>query len=538
MGRRCRAFQIEAMIQNSSTAAAWRTLDDRRATRMFLAAMLVLAAASISLRGEATPDVSWLITMCERMLNGERAYVDIVETTPPGPMLLYMPGALLAKTIGGSAETWTLAFAYASALGSLWLAARILPTYVAEGGRGDWLVLAPAAVVLFLLPRDAFAQREYFAAAWALPMTAVFIRHATDQTWPSLTDRLLAGVLGGLMIAVKPPLFALPGVGVGLYYWARTRSLSFLLPSGLLAAAAIGLAVTAASLAAFPDYLRTMSGIMQDVYVPLRVPAIALLFDQGCLAILVCLGIALLLSVRGGAPAATILAIVAGSFLAVDFIQGKFFFYHAYPAAPFSAAAASVVVFQRLRRIKSASWATRAVAAGVYGLAACMIAVLFFLGFADRRPMMRDLAWAKALSHPRVLAVSPIEDTSFPLARDIGARWVGRAHSQWIARYVQYAMDWSALTPRARERLLDYSRADLEGILREIVDKRPDIIIEDTRPQYAWLVPEVNALEPGLLDGYAIVAEENGIRVLRRKAAAVRGSSDRQTPDEAKKAGP
>jgi hypothetical protein len=60
---------------------------------VFLAAMLVLAAASVALRGEATPGVSWLITMCERMLNGERAYVDIVPTTPPVPMLLYMPGA-------------------------------------------------------------------------------------------------------------------------------------------------------------------------------------------------------------------------------------------------------------------------------------------------------------------------------------------------------------------------------------------------------------------------------------------------------------
>jgi hypothetical protein len=506
--------------------------DRRMPHGAFLAATLVVAAASIALRGEATPDVSWLITMCERMLNGERAYVDIVETTPPVPMLLCMPGALLAKYLGGAAEIWTFAFAYLSAFGSLWLAARILPTYLFEGGRGDWLVLAPAAVVLFLLPRDAFAQREYFAAAWALPITAVFIRHATDQTWPPMADRVLAALLGGLMIAVKPPLFALPGVLVAVYYCARTRSLSFLVPSGLVAAAAIGLAVTAASLAAFPDYLRTMSGVMQDVYVPLRVPAVALLFDRGCLAILACLGIALLLSVRGGAPAATILAIVAGSFLAVDFFQGKFFSYHAYPAAPFSAGAASVVVFQRLRRIKSASLATRAVAAGVYGLAACMIAVLFFLGFADRRPVMRDLAWAKGLSHPRVLAVSPIEDTSFPLAREIGARWVGRAHSQWVARYVQYAMDWSALTPRETKRLLDYSRADLEGILREIVDKRPDLIIEDTRPQYTWLVPELNALEPGFLDDYAIVAEENGIRVLRRKAAAaVRASSDRQTPD-------
>ncbi|HZZ62002.1 MAG TPA: hypothetical protein VFE63_12660, partial [Roseiarcus sp.] len=161
---------------------------------VFLTAILVVGAASITLRGEATPDVSWLITMCERMLNGERAYVDIVETTPPVPMLLYMPGALVAKFIGGTPEASTFGFAYVSAFGSLWLAARILPNRLSDGVSAR-VALVAVAVVLFVVPSDAFAQREYFAAAFALPMTAVFIRHADDQSWPSLTDRAIAALL-------------------------------------------------------------------------------------------------------------------------------------------------------------------------------------------------------------------------------------------------------------------------------------------------------------------------------------------------------
>jgi hypothetical protein len=508
------------MILNSTARAEFPPQVDWRFSRgAFLTAMLALAALSIALRGEATPDVSWLITMCERMLNGERAYVDIVETTPPVAMLLYMPGAFLAKTVGGAPEFWTFAFAYASALGSLWLAARILPTYITEGGRGDWLGLAPAAVVLFVFPRDAFAQREYFAAAWALPMTALFIRHATDKTWPPLADRILAVLLGGLMIALKPPLFALPGVAVGLYYWARTRSLSFLLPSGLVWAAAIGLAVAAASLAAFPDYLRTMPAVMRDVYVPLRNPPIMLLADRGSLAALACLAITLVVSLRGSLPAATVPAIVAASFLAVDFVQGKYFPYHAYPAAPSAASAACVVAFRHWRSLARAPSPIRAAAASVYGLAACAIAVLFLRGFVDHRPVMRDLSWARALDHPRALAVSPIEDTSFPLAREIGARWVGSSHSQWIARYALHVLESTHPTPQQKERLLDYRRSDLEAILREIRDKRPEIIIEDTRPEYSWLAPELNALQPGFLDGYRVIAQENGITVLRLKSA-------------------
>jgi hypothetical protein len=483
---------------------------------VFLTAMLVLAAASVALRAGATPDVSWLITTCERMLNGERPYVDIVETTPPVPMLLYMPGALVAKFIGGTSEAATFAFAYASAFGSLWLAARILPDRLSDGVPA-WVALTAAAVVLFVVPSDAFAQREYFAAAFALPMAAVFIRHADVQSWPPLTDRALAALLGGLTIAVKPPLFALPGVLVCLYYWTQTRSLSFLLPSGLVAAAAIGLAVTAASLAAFPDYLRNMSGIMSDVYVPIRGHISSFVHDRACLGVLACLGITFILSLRSGAPAATISAVVAGGFLLVYFIQGKYFPYHVFPAALFSALAACVVVLREMRRLRQGPFAAPIGAAGIYGLAACMAAVPFVVGFADGRPVMRDLTWATTLSHPRALAVSPVEDTSFPLARQIGAIWVGHTHSEWVARYTRFALTSNALTPDEKARWLAYHRSDLEAVLRDIRGKRPEIIIEDMRPIFSWLVPELNALQPGFLDDYRILAEEGPIRVLRRR---------------------
>ena len=90
-----------------------------------------------------------------------------------------------------------------------------------------------------------------------------------------------------------------------------------------------------------------------------------------------CLGIALVLSLRGGAPAATISAIVAAGFLVAYFIQGKYFSYHVFPAAPFSALAAWVVILRNWSRLGQASFQTRVAEVGIYGLAACAIAVLF-----------------------------------------------------------------------------------------------------------------------------------------------------------------
>src|SRR6266566_3561626 len=254
---------------NDVTSQTFQRVGAETQRLLFWSAILLTFLVSVPLRrGGATPDVSWLITMCERILHGETAYIDVFEVTPPVPVLLYMPGVVLAQRMGVTPEAVTFAIAYAAALVSLALSARILPDYVADRGPSQWLVLLPAAVILFLLSNDAFAQREYFAAAFALPMVSVFVRHAQEAAWPPLADRMLAAVFAGLTVAIKPPLFALPGIVVAAYYWSRTRSLSFLVSSGLLAAGVIGLAVTAASVAAFPEYLGEIGTLTREIYVP------------------------------------------------------------------------------------------------------------------------------------------------------------------------------------------------------------------------------------------------------------------------------
>lgn len=115
--------------------------------------------------------------------------------------------------------------------------------------------------------------------------------------------------------------------------------------------------------------------------------------------------------------------------------------------------------------------------------------------------------------------MSPQEDTSFPLARQIRATWIGHSHSQWIAWYTRFALGARALSPDQRARLLDYHRSDLEGVLREVRQKQPDLLVEDTRADFAWLVPELEALQPGFLSDYEAIADEPPIRVLRRKSA-------------------
>src|ERR1700732_5108172 len=45
-------------------------------------------------------DVSWLLTIGERVLDGQRLYVDIVEINPPMAVIAYLPGIALARALG------------------------------------------------------------------------------------------------------------------------------------------------------------------------------------------------------------------------------------------------------------------------------------------------------------------------------------------------------------------------------------------------------------------------------------------------------
>jgi hypothetical protein len=354
-------------------------------------------------------------------------------------------------------------------------------------------------------------------------MVSVFIRHAYQEAWPPLPDRILAATLAGVMIAIKPPLFALPGIVVAAYYWWRTRTLSFLVPSGLLAAGVIGIAATAASLIAFPDYLDGIGTLMSDVYVPVRAEPLRLIADRGCLGVLSCLMLVILLSAKRKPPAAVILTLMASmGFFGAYVIQGKPFYYLIFPTAFFSSIAAWIMVYGRLCTLIGGSIATLAGATAVYTMSMLLVCVLFVVGFNDRRPVMSDLSWAAGLHHPRALAVSSDLATSFPLARQIGAVWVDRIHSQWVARYTRVALQSKILTESDRQKYLRYHERDLEWILRQISEQNPDIIFQDVRPGYSWLSLELSALEPGFLDKYDVIAEEGGIRVLRRRSETSR----------------
>ena len=489
----------------------------RASATFFWVAMAAVTLVSLAWRQNgATSDVSWLTSMCRRILDGETGWIDIFETTPPVPTLLYMPGVVLSRLFGISAEITVFATAYAAALGALAYTLRLLPERIAGSGPSRWVVIFPAAVFLFILSDGAFAQREYFAAAFSLPMFAVFVRHVQEEAWPNISDRLIAAALAGFAFAIKPPIFALPFIMLAVYELARTRSLAFLFPSMLPVAAATGVILTALSLAAFPAYLDGVTTLMRDVYVPIHgSPMLAINF--AFIGTAFCLVASMILSSRSDRSlAGDIARIFAAAFLVVYIIQGKYFSYHAQPAALFACIAFAIPLYGKAKNFFGKSNPGLADAT-FHGIIAVLAVTFLAIGFEGKKPLMRDIAWADDLDNPTALAISTDISVGFPLAEHLGARWVDRIHSQWVAKYTRIALSRDGLGEAEKERYQSYFDRDIERTRMVIQDKAPDLIIQLNHPEAAWLTEALLEGDPALLDNYEIAAEEGVIRVLRRR---------------------
>src|SRR5690349_1975280 len=71
-----------------------------RAVLPYLPSLGVVALAAIVRSASwLICDVSWLLTLCEKVLGGARPYIDFAEPNPPASILIYMPAVLIGHAL-------------------------------------------------------------------------------------------------------------------------------------------------------------------------------------------------------------------------------------------------------------------------------------------------------------------------------------------------------------------------------------------------------------------------------------------------------
>ncbi|HXW19899.1 MAG TPA: hypothetical protein VEK35_05290 [Roseiarcus sp.] len=488
-------------------------------------AAIVLAFAILAQALEYTStDVSWMITLSEKMLGGAKPYVDFIEFNPPGSMYLYMPGVYLAKLTGLPPEFAVAVFGFVAIVGSMTICASILRSAGLADRLGP-IGLALAAAILALLPSRAFDQREHLALVAGLPLFAMMIARVRGaRVVASL--QILAGLGGAIMVAIKPH-FALTIAAVLPYLvwragWrAVAASLEFYVAALVLLVYAL-LVVTF-----FPAYLEVDAPLAWALYAPTREPMLAMLTQSSgflCWLVLV-VYLAVLARDELTEPAVAVPALASLGAVIGFLAQGKAWPYQSYPAVALIALALGFalrgeanisrrlgvgavwcVAFVAIERLApgvaayaqpvtlaicvfflavgllsagSPEWRARAARLTVPALASAIAFAYVWFSHLNDSPRLQAAA-SRLGAHLKVMAISQDLGVGFPFTRQIEGVWAQRVPSLWITSSAQRLLEESK-DPAERARLESYLRFDRDTLLQDIAENRPDIILISNR---------------------------------------------------------
>ena len=474
----------------------------------------VVFAIAIGLR-QIVPlntDVSWLLVIGERMLDGQRLFRDIVEINPPMAPFAYLPGVALARLLGVDPRHVIDAQLLLLAAASLFAVSRILhlsPT-AAPSGSGAFAVWAAAVVTI--LPMHVFAQREHIALLTFLPALAVYALRSNREPLP-LWAILIAGAGAGITLAFKP-FFAVPVALCILFAAIRSRSWRVLFaPENIIA----GVIVTIVSLGTYffySEYFTITYPLVRDTYLSWSMPAAVIFLNDATLILAIAM-VSVLLARQKRAPDSLLLvtALASIGFAVSFFLQRRGWAYHSYPMVAVSLLAMGYALMgaadaaPRSRRLEIAS--------------AFMLAVTFVVGMLWFNVTVYVGSVRQAVEglvpHPRILVLSGEAAIGHPLVRDINGVWVSRQENLWVREFVRLTRERTVVDAATDAKLNDYLALERKWLIEDFKKLPPDLVLVDNlRNDWgAWARADAEVSQ--LLDSYTRVRSVEGIDILRRK---------------------
>lgn len=483
------------------------------------AAVVAVSFWNVFVQGGTHTDVSWLLTVGEKMLAGEKLYVDIWETNPPFSAFLYLPMVGLGKITPFSAELWTelVTFAWVIAFGAFALA---LGERLGLLDRQERMLLIPVGLYLLLLFMPVtFSQREHFGVASALPMivVAAYRMSVDGKPSPRWAWIVTAGLGAAITMMVKPH-YAMAFLFPYLFVALTRRSIRLLFSPEVLVAAAVVMAYAAILSIRYSEYLSHIVPLLLDVYL-VRHSLGVLIFISNRLQLV--LGILLLLLMATVArprrnPLVWSIAFAALGFYFAYLVMGKGWNYHAMPALTLTVLAISVA---------GARWVARATQGGRR-----ISGGPVFLGFllaASLTLSQTALTWGRfetpdalvarlrnILPTPVVGVLSHDIGIGHPMTRVLNGRWIERTGADWIVVWGRSTIQKDPEMEEERRMRVEARIAAEKVYKAEVWSRRtPDIVLLDPPPSGAEILIGSDSRFAKMLANYTTVYEGKRMRV-------------------------
>jgi hypothetical protein len=491
----------EPAYQRARTVAPWLAV-----AAVFVAAVLLRQIVPFNV------DVSWLLIVSERMLDGQRLYVDIVEANPPMAVAVYLLGVALARAIGVRPEVATDGLIFLLIAASLALTWRILRYSSLRGRVAGGALAVWAAALLSVLPMVDFGQREHLALLAMLPAIGVYILRGNRE--PVTPAAVLIAALGAAIMLSFKPYFAFAVGFCILTAAAQARDWRVLFAPENWIAAGLVVVYGICIVVFYPEYFTVIYPLVRDVYLLLKAPTLALFVSSATALWVGAVMIVLALqSQQRKFDAASFVPLAASfGFAIAFFVQRKGWSYQAYPMVALGLLAAgcaiSAIDHERIssRRLR--------VAAMFAVLAMLANACIGFNAGVDVRQIQDQVA--RLGPHPRVLMLGAAAVIGHPMVRTLQGTWVSRQESLWVRGIVGRSRGDESIDPQTAARLEVYVARERAGLIEDFRKQPPDVILVDNQASdwgsWAHADPELSAL----LKAYTPVQTIKGIDILQR----------------------
>lgn len=456
-------------------------------------------------------DVSWLLVVGERMLDGQHLYGDIIEINPPMAAFAYLPGVALGRLLGVDPRHIVDAQLLLLAMASLYAVSRVVrlsPAW-AEANWGPFAIWA--ASVVTILPMHVFGQREHIATLTFLPALTVYALRSDRLSVP-LWAILIAGLGAGITLAFKP-FFAVPVALCMLASAARARSwLVLFAPENIIAGVLVA-TVSVGTYILYPEYFTVTYPLVRDTYLSWSMPLSVIFLNAASLLFAVAM-LSVLLTNWGRTPDSLLLAAVfaASGFAVSFFLQRRGWAYHSYPMVAVAMLAMGYALMKtadagpRSRRFEIASAFMLAVTA--------VVGMLWFNVTVYVGPVRQAIEGL--MPHPRILVLSGEAAIGHPLVRDIGGVWVSRQENLWLRVFGRLTREKTSVDAATAARLNDYLALERKWLIEDFRKLPPDIVLVDNlRDGWGdWVRADAELSQ--LLKPYSLIRSVEGIDILRR----------------------
>ena len=504
-----------------SPRSLWGAMSTGHRSALLIAGITLLAV-SWQLRWGTIPDTSWLITVCERMLSGERLYADIYETNPPFTVWLYLPPVAAAKGMGIAPEILVQAWTLLAALAGLCLAGHVVRR--AGFKEADRLfALAPLFyLMLTIYPGNAFSEREHIGMAFFLPLLALTAWRARvdAQTRPGYGLAALVGASGSVLLLVKPH-YAVMVLAPALFVCWRQGSLRPILALEYWVIGSVCTTYLATVLIVHPEFVRDVYPVLADVY--LEVKIFLPIVKRYCVTWLFMAFLCWRLWPVDRIPelaSVALLASVAG--LLPLYIQGKGWAYHAYPA--FLCMGCALLCLWALPA-ETRRGRDRPGPLGPLMNPSSIVVILgvvasFMPFWVTQKPSDEIVAAIRGSTRqPTIMMIGSDIAMGHPLSRMVEGRWVSTHVSDWLGAFAVYLSRRAQREGNPAEAAYYDEMVNRYAIAKreEILQRRPDII-NVRKDEKFWIDVLTERYGFGeLMTSYRLLAEDQYMAIYLRK---------------------